>query len=313
MIVSAFLALTGEATLDQVVGTAQRLESAGVAAIGLLDGADTGLGPTPFESTTIAARVAAATSTIGVVATDSALYSFPFHSARRLATLDHLSAGRSGWLMRTSPGAGEATAYDWRSTLGRGEELHRATEYAEIERELWDSWEDGAQWPDKAAGDFKDDSRIHPINYRSTSFRVAGPLDTPPTPQRRPVIFTRMSTLEEAGILTPYVDVAIIAPAQPLTATQLATAVSEAAQAAATPVTLLVAGAVGGFLGLPAVAEAIRTATATRAAGVAVYLDPAEVDEALDAVSRLGLSAPDGPRTLAETLGIELPLGGRVA
>ncbi|MFT4264687.1 MAG: LLM class flavin-dependent oxidoreductase, partial [Nocardioides sp.] len=243
MIATAFLALEGASTVEEVVGAARSLEAAGVAAVGLLDAQDTGLGATPFESTTLAARVAAATSSIGVIASDSALYSFPYHSARRLATLDHLAAGRSGWLVRSRTGADEGSAYAWRSTTGRGEELHRATEYIEIERELWGSWEDGSQWPDKAAGVFKDDSRIHRIEYRSTSFRVSGPLDTPPTPQGRPVILTFVTTVDEARALTPYVDVAILAPADGVALDDLAAVVASAAEAAGARVLRLAGGA----------------------------------------------------------------------
>ncbi|MCM0621133.1 LLM class flavin-dependent oxidoreductase [Nocardioides bruguierae] len=313
MIVATFLTLTGDTTLEQVVGTSQRLEQAGASSVGLLDGADTGLGPTPFESTTLAARVAAVTSTIGVVATDSALYGFPYHSARRLATLDHLAAGRSGWLLRHSTGAEEAAAYEWRSTLGRADELHRANEYVEIGLELWDSWEDGAQWPDKESGDFKDDSRIHPINYRSTSFRVAGPLDTPPSPQQRPVIFAQVGTLEEARYLTVSADVVVLAPEAGTDLAELAGTVRAAAEAAGSPVTLLVAGEVDGLLGLATAADATAAVAAIGADGVALHGAPAAGDALVAALDGLGLAPVSEPGTLAAALGIELPVGGRAA
>lgn len=311
MIVSAFLALSGDTSLEQVVDGARALESAGVAAVGLLDAADTGGGTSLFESTTLAARIATQTSTIGVVASNSSLYGFPYHTARRLATLDHLAGGRSGWLMRTGSSRYEATAYEWRSVAGRGEELHRSTEYAEIARELWASWEDGAQLPDKAAGNFKDDSRIHPINYRSTSFRVAGPLDVPPSPQRRPVLFAEITTWQEAIQLNSYVDVAILAATQAETVASLA----EAVAAGTSPVLVLIAGAIDdAYPALPA-AAALELAESVGADGVALFLAPSAVAAATEAVSGLGLSAPTAPGTLAAALGIEstFVLGGNAA
>jgi alkanesulfonate monooxygenase SsuD/methylene tetrahydromethanopterin reductase-like flavin-dependent oxidoreductase (luciferase family) len=308
MIVSAFLCLTPDTTLKQVVDAACSLEAAGVAAVALLDSADTNTAPSCFESTTLAAAIAVQTATIGVVATNSALYGFPYHGARRLATIDHLSCGRAGWLLRTTPGAQEATAYEWRSVAGRGEELHRSTEYAEIALELWDSWEDGAQWPDKTTGIYKDDSRIHPIDYRSTSFRVAGPLDVPPSPQRRPVLFAEIATTEEALHLSRYIDVAVIVARDGTSATALATAVADI-----DPSTLvLFAGGIEAGADMMAAAEALALVEASRIAGVALYLEPRSADTAAGMIS-----APAGSNsgTLADALGFGSTLthGGHAA
>jgi alkanesulfonate monooxygenase SsuD/methylene tetrahydromethanopterin reductase-like flavin-dependent oxidoreductase (luciferase family) len=309
MIVSAFVRLVPDTSLTQVIDAARTLEASGVAAVCFLDSADTGTAPALFESTTLAAAVAVQTSTIGVVASDSALYGFPYHAARRLATIDHLSSGRSGWLLRTAPAAQEATAYEWRSGKGRGEELHRCTEYAEIALELWDSWEDGAQWPDKEVGTYKDDSRIHPIDYRSTSFRVAGPLDVPPSPQRRPVLFAEISAAEDAIHLTPYVDVAVIVAGDRPSAAALADVV-----ASIDPSTLvLVAGAIEGASDMLADREALAMAETLQVAGVALYLVPSAAESAAALVS----AAPAGLRsgTLADSLGIgsTLSQGGHAA
>ncbi|CAN5527820.1 hypothetical protein BH10ACT3_BH10ACT3_06520 [soil metagenome] len=298
MIVSAFLTLTGETTLNQIVDAARSLEAAGVTAVGTLDATATDVGAAPFESTTLAGRLAVTTSTIGVVASNSALYGFPYHSARRLATIDHLSGGRSGWLMRTRTAPSEVTAYDWRSLAGRGEELHRAVEYAEISLELWDCWEEGAQRPDKATGDFKDDSRIHPINYRSTSFRVAGPFDVPPSPQRRSVLFVEIATAEEAVLLAPYADVAIVVADSASAVAPIADLIS----ATSSSTLVLVAGALGGVSAAMPASEALEV---PGVAGVALYLDPTEVGEARDLLAGRGLEELASPTTLAAALGIE--------
>jgi FMN-dependent oxidoreductase (nitrilotriacetate monooxygenase family) len=55
---------------------------------------------------------------------------------------------------------------------------------------LFDSWDDDAVPRDKASGIFFDRSKMHLLDHRGGHFRVLGPLDVPPTPQRRPPIFT---------------------------------------------------------------------------------------------------------------------------
>jgi alkanesulfonate monooxygenase SsuD/methylene tetrahydromethanopterin reductase-like flavin-dependent oxidoreductase (luciferase family) len=298
MIITAQLALGPDSTLPAVESAVRGLEAAGVAAVCLLDAADTGA-VSSFESTTLCGRLASTTSEIGLVAANSALYGFPYHLARRLATVDHFSDGRSGWLLRTGTAASERSAYDWRSTRGRTAELHRAAEYTEIALELWNSWEDGAQYPDKVAGDYKDDSRIHAIDYRSLAFRVEGPLDVPPSPQRRPVLVTEVGTAEEAGYLAPAVDVVLVPDAA------LAAAAREA-----DPTTLV-------LLVLPAdipAAEASRRCTGAGAGGAALECSTGTADAAAALATALGATRAPG-RTLAAALGLAetLPHGGRAA
>ncbi|MFC5951530.1 hypothetical protein ACFQH9_25015 [Pseudonocardia lutea] len=298
MIITAQLALGPDSTLPAVESAVRGLEAAGVAAVCVLDAADTGA-VSSFESTTLCGRLASTTSAIGLVAGNSALYGFPYHLARRLASVDHFCDGRSGWLLRTGTAASEQSAYDWRSSRGRAAELHRAAEYVEIALELWDSWEDGAQYPDKVTGDYKDDSRIHAIDYRSLAFRVEGPLDVPPSPQRRPVLVAEVGTADEATYLAPAVDVALVPDA----------AVAAAVRSV-DPTTLV-------LLALPAdipAAEAMQRCTETGAAGVALECSTDTAEAAATLAAALGASrAPGG--TLAAALGLAdtLTHGGRAA
>ncbi|MWV48274.1 LLM class flavin-dependent oxidoreductase [Rathayibacter sp. VKM Ac-2803] len=315
MIVTALLSLDPGTTLDpgtalaETVEAAAALERAGVAAVAVLDAAGSG-GVAPFESTTLAAHLAMTTSTIGIIAANSALYGFPYHAARRLATLDHLAQGRSGWLLRTVTGPAEASAYDWRSRIGPADELHRATEYAEIALELWDSWEDGSQWPDAVTGDFKDDARIHPIDYRSTSFRVAGPLDVPPSPARRPVLFGSIGSEDEAARLAPVLDVGIVVARDRSEAERLVAAtrgvplalLAIAASAGGDGLTVGPAGSIGVLVDELGVDGVCLSGPLSAAGGIASL------------AQRLG-AARDGGPTLADALGItdRMSYGGRAA
>jgi FMN-dependent oxidoreductase (nitrilotriacetate monooxygenase family) len=64
----------------------------------------------------------------------------------------------------------------------------RATEFTEVVKALWNSWDDDAFVGDKAGGRFVDPSKVHAIAHRGEHFTVQGPLNLPRTPQGQPVI-----------------------------------------------------------------------------------------------------------------------------
>jgi alkanesulfonate monooxygenase len=59
-----------------------------------------------FEPLTLLSALAVHATRIGLTATASTTYNEPFNVARMFASLDHLSAGRSGWNVVTSATAG---------------------------------------------------------------------------------------------------------------------------------------------------------------------------------------------------------------
>ena len=64
----------------------------------------------------------------------------------------------------------------------------RATEFTEVVKALWDSWDDDAFIGDKAGGRFIDTRRVHPIGHHGEYFAVAGALTLPRSAQGRPVL-----------------------------------------------------------------------------------------------------------------------------
>ena len=64
-----------------------------------------------FEPLTLLAALAMETSHIGLAATLSTTYSDPFTVARQFSSIDHLSDGRAGWNIVTSPLEGSALNY----------------------------------------------------------------------------------------------------------------------------------------------------------------------------------------------------------
>ncbi len=56
-----------------------------------------------FEPFTLLSALSQATTHIGLVATGSTTFDVPYHIARRFASLDHISGGRAGWNIVTTP------------------------------------------------------------------------------------------------------------------------------------------------------------------------------------------------------------------
>jgi FMN-dependent oxidoreductase (nitrilotriacetate monooxygenase family) len=152
-----------------------------------------------FEPLTILSALAAVTSRIGLVGTVSTSYSEPFTIARQFASLDQISNGRAGWNIVTSPL--EKTALNFNKTVeehpDHAKRYRIATEYLEITKGLWDSWEDDAFVRDKESGVFFDPSKMHQLNHKGEYFSVQGPLNIARSKQGQPVVFQAGSS--EAG------------------------------------------------------------------------------------------------------------------
>lgn len=151
--------------------------------------ANPGAGPRWFlEPLTALAAMARATSRIGLISTVSATFYTPFHAARMLASLDHISSGRIGWNVVTSMFDAEARNHGMEAMPAHDQRYARAAEFIDVALQLWDSWEDEALVLDRA-GYYADPARIHPLNHEGEHFRVDGPLTVPRPPQGRPVLF----------------------------------------------------------------------------------------------------------------------------
>ncbi|GBF78434.1 LLM class flavin-dependent oxidoreductase [Paenibacillus sp. 598K] len=142
-----------------------------------------------FEPLTILSALASVTSRIGLVGTLSTSYSEPFNVARQFASLDHISGGRAGWNVVTSPLEGSAGNFGREHHPTHGERYEIAEEYIEVVRGLWDSWEDDAFVRDKASGVFFDPAKLHALNHKGKHFSVTGPLNIARSRQGQPVIF----------------------------------------------------------------------------------------------------------------------------
>jgi alkanesulfonate monooxygenase SsuD/methylene tetrahydromethanopterin reductase-like flavin-dependent oxidoreductase (luciferase family) len=126
---------------------------------------------TPFEPSTLASALATKAQRIGFVVAAAMQQREPYNLARRFASLDTISRGRSGWLAISST-----------------EETARETEYRDLVSALWDSWEDDAFVYDKQRGRFFEPDRMHVLHHAGEHFSVRGPLNVNRSPQGKPVL-----------------------------------------------------------------------------------------------------------------------------
>ncbi|WP_213816702.1 NtaA/DmoA family FMN-dependent monooxygenase [Glaciihabitans sp. dw_435] len=131
------------------------------------------------------------TERLGFVVTSSTGLDHPVQTARRFATLDHLTNGRVGWNIVTGAsqdavaklfGHEEMTLHDAR--------YDQADEYLDLAMNLWEgSWEEGALVQDRENVIFADPDRLHRVEFEGEHFRSSGYFTVDPSPQRTPVLF----------------------------------------------------------------------------------------------------------------------------
>lgn len=146
-------------------------------------------GPRWFlEPLTCLAALSRATERIGLIATVSSTFFTPFHAARMLASLDHISGGRIGWNVVTSMFDAEARNHGYTAMPQHEERYRRADEFIDVVLRLWDSWGDDALLMNRQ-GPFADPAQVQPILHDGEHFLVDGPLTVPRGPQGHPVLF----------------------------------------------------------------------------------------------------------------------------
>src|SRR3954467_9521534 len=141
-----------------------------------------------FEPMTLLAALGMVTQHIGLGATVSTSFSEPFQVARAFASLDHLCGGRAAWNVVTSTHNAAALNFGKERLNEHDLRYEIATEFVDVVRGLWDTWDDGAIVADRATGTFLDKSKVRPLDHKGRFFSVKGPLNIERCPQGQPVI-----------------------------------------------------------------------------------------------------------------------------
>jgi alkanesulfonate monooxygenase SsuD/methylene tetrahydromethanopterin reductase-like flavin-dependent oxidoreductase (luciferase family) len=149
-----------------------------------------------LDAVGLAARVAPVTDRIGLIPTLSVTHTEPFHLQASVATLDHISSGRAGWLVDVSSSDEAAAVIGRREPAPAAETWREARYVVDVSQRLWDSWEDDAIIRDAASGRFVDRDRIHYVDFESPSFAIKGPSIVPRPPQGHPLTVVRVASEE---------------------------------------------------------------------------------------------------------------------
>lgn len=193
---------------ERLAGIAERGK---LDAIFLADGQSAGLGavgsgPLWFlEPLTTLAAIARATENIGLVTTVSSTFWTPFHAARLLASLDHISRGRVGVNVVTSMTDDEARNHSMERLPNHEQRYQRAEEFIEVLLRLWDSWPADAIVADPAST-YIDESRLRAVEHLGNWFSVGGPLNVPQSPQGRPALFQAGASQPGRALAARYAD-----------------------------------------------------------------------------------------------------------
>lgn len=163
--------------------------------------------PEPF---TLLSALSVVTEHIGLAATISSTYNEPYHIARKLATLDHLSGGRAAWNIVTSRTDQEAQNFGKEKHLLHHKRYERAKEFIEVTEGLWDSWEDDALLFDKESGCFADPKKLHYLNHKGPEFSVRGPLNVARPPQGYPVLIQAGASEAGKELAAAYAEVVFV-------------------------------------------------------------------------------------------------------
>ena len=160
------------------------------------------------------------THSIALIPEVDTVYTEPFHISTQLASLDHVSAGRAGWLVAASTSSAGAAAVG-RETVSGGRLAQEAADSIEVGRRLWDSWEDDAVIRDVPTGRYLDVDRLHYVDFEGANYSIKGPSIIP-----RP-LQGQLPVLAPAGLLAPEdlgaVDALLVsAPTAELLAAELA-------------------------------------------------------------------------------------------
>lgn len=138
---------------------------------------------------TVLSAVSTVTTRLGLLGTWTTSYSYPFTTARQLASLDMISRGRAGWNVVTSAYPDVARNFNGDQLNPHAERYAIADEYIEVCKGLWDSYEDDAFVRNRKTGVYLDYAKMHRLDHAGKYFQVQGPLNMERTPQGYPVIF----------------------------------------------------------------------------------------------------------------------------
>lgn len=153
----------------------------------------------------VLAAVAGVTERLTLIGTASASFNHPFHLARRILSLHHLSKGRAGWNIVTSSYAQEAANFGWPKMPETPERYAYAEEVVNAVKALWGSWDGVRRIADKQSGRWLNDAP-KTVRREGRFGAINGALNLSPEPWGRPVLAQAGSSPEGLAFAARHAD-----------------------------------------------------------------------------------------------------------
>jgi len=147
---------------------------------------------------------------VGFGLTMSTTYLHPFHVARAMSSLDHITGGRMAWNAVTSAYKNEAANWGYDVMVLAKDRYERAREHLKIVQDLWGSVESDAIVMDRERGIFADPSKVHFLNHHGKFYKVRGPLPVMPSPQGRPVMIQAGQSDDGMDLAARFADIQFV-------------------------------------------------------------------------------------------------------
>jgi FMN-dependent oxidoreductase (nitrilotriacetate monooxygenase family) len=140
------------------------------------------------EMSPIMTAMSRVTRHLGFGVTYSTTFMHPYYLARLLNSFDHVTGGRIAFNVITSTRRSDFDNYGFDDIMDHDSRYDRMEEFIDVCRALWDSIDPDAMVWDQASGIVGDPAKVHAVEHNGRHFKVCGPLNTPPSPQGRPVL-----------------------------------------------------------------------------------------------------------------------------
>jgi FMN-dependent oxidoreductase (nitrilotriacetate monooxygenase family) len=163
----------------------------------------------------MAVAMSRVTKHLGFGVTYSTTFTHPYFLARLFNSLDHVTGGRIAFNVITSTRRSDYANYGYDDLVGHDERYDRMEEFIDVCRALWNSVEPDAMVWDYDTGQVGDPAKVHDVEHRGRFFKISGPLNTPPSPQSRPVLLQAGSSPRGIRACAYVADMAF-APDMPL-------------------------------------------------------------------------------------------------
>ncbi|OMF20292.1 hypothetical protein BK133_29385 [Paenibacillus sp. FSL H8-0548] len=141
-----------------------------------------------IEAVSLVSALIPFTKRIGLAAAVAVANNEPYHVARKLASIDHLTNGRAAWSIAADYPEAIKRHFGIPIDIHDEEKTEQTKEFIDVVLKLWDSWEDDALIIDKASGYYADPAKYHPLHHKGKHYVVKGALNTKRPPQGYPVL-----------------------------------------------------------------------------------------------------------------------------